>query len=53
VYHGKDAVSGYLLNGDGSGWLDPPPADAARIAAWIDTQRDDARQRAIDAATLK
>ncbi len=45
VYHGADAVSGYRLDGDASGWLDAPPADAKGIAAAINVQREDARLR--------
>lgn len=45
VYHGSNSVSGYLLDGDDSRWLDTPPPGAAGIAAWIDAQRDDAFRR--------
>jgi hypothetical protein len=48
IYHGATAVSGYHLNGDASHWLDAPPSDAERIAAWINVQRADAAQRRIE-----
>ena len=46
VYH-DDAVSGFLFDGDDSRWLDPPPPDAARVAAWINVQRAEAALRGI------
>jgi hypothetical protein len=46
VYHGSNAVAGYRLDGDASGWIGPKPPDAGAVAGWIDTQR----QRAASAA---
>ena len=46
IYHG-DAVSGFLLDGDDSRWLDSPPADAQHIAAWINEQRAEAAARGV------
>lgn len=44
IYH-DDAVSGFLLDGDDSRWLDDAPADAEHIAAWINVQRAEADAR--------
>ncbi len=46
VYHGN-AVSGFLLDGDDSRWLDSPPADAQHISAWINVQRAEAAARGL------
>ncbi|MGB0132665.1 sulfatase-like hydrolase/transferase, partial [Dokdonella sp.] len=45
VYHDNDKVSAFLLDGDDSRWLGPPPADGERVAAWINVQRDEASRR--------
>lgn len=45
VYHGSDEVAAYLLDGDDSRWLGPPPEDGERVAAWINVQRDEAARR--------
>ncbi len=50
VYQGATDVFGYRLNGDASDWIGTPPADAARISAWIDTQRQEAADRALRVA---
>jgi lipoteichoic acid synthase len=34
-----DRVASYFENGDRSGWSDVTPPDAAKVSAWIDTQR--------------
>ena len=44
IYH-DDAVSGFLLDGDDSRWLDQSPPDAEHIAAWINVQRAEAALR--------
>ena len=46
IYHGEDGVSAFQLDGDDSRWLDKPPPDADRVAAWINVQRADAVKRA-------
>ena len=44
IYH-DDAVSGFLLDGDDSRWLDDAPPDAENISAWINVQRAEAELR--------
>ncbi len=46
IYH-DDAVSGFLLDGDDSRWLDEAPPDAGHIAAWINVQRAEAALRGV------
>lgn len=46
IYH-DDSVSGFLLDGDDSRWLDGAPPDAERIAAWINVQRAEAAERGL------
>lgn len=45
VYHGTDEESAYVLDGDDSRWLGPPPEDGERVAAWINVQRHEAALR--------
>ena len=44
VYHGAD-LSGFLLDGDSSSWTGKPPSRADFVAAWIDWQREKAREK--------